>query len=95
MAQSTPQLPAEGRQNDAVYPPDFDCKSLAAPQAQVECATYQHNMLSNPPTGTPAIPLPGTPNAIDGVPRNKLDNNRPNNGEGVGTKGSGAGIDRD
>jgi hypothetical protein len=88
-AQSNSPLTAPGVQNDAVYTPGFDCGSLAAPQARLECKTYQQNMLNNPPgPATPAIPLPGQPNAIDNAPRNT-----PNQSQGAGVKGSGAGID--
>ncbi|HEY4165058.1 MAG TPA: hypothetical protein VGM59_18470 [Dongiaceae bacterium] len=104
-AQSDSPATAPGQQNDGAYPPDFDCESLAAAKAKLECNAYQHNLLKNPPTpGTPAIPLPGMPNtmnnnnglpSVNAIPEiNGPEITGPNNGEGVGTKGSGAGISR-
>jgi hypothetical protein len=97
-------MAAPDQRNDSVYGPDFDCETLPE-DAKLECNAYQHNLLKKPLTpGTPAIPLPGMPNTITGSSRNNPNGlpsvdqipepNEPNDGEGVGTKGSGAGIDR-
>jgi hypothetical protein len=102
-AQSETPMEAPAQQSEGMYGPDFDCQSLAAAKAKLECNAYQHNLLKNPLTpGTPAIPLPGMPNTITGSSRNNPNGlpsvdeipEPPNNGEGIGTKGSGAGIDR-
>ena len=63
------QSAKDGPSNDGAFPPGFDCNSLSAPKTKLECQTLQQNRTPDNdtvPPGTPAIPMPGAPNAESG-----------------------------
>ena len=77
--------------NDAPFPPGFDCGRLTSPKTQLECRTFQaHRTPDNDVVapGTPAIPMPGQSNSMDGPyigdnpgPQDFLPGKRPAHGE--------------
>ncbi|HVY98942.1 MAG TPA: hypothetical protein VHA35_05540 [Dongiaceae bacterium] len=91
------QADAGAQINDGTFPADFDCSTLDAPRARLECRTFQSHRAPNDiapndmmPPGTPAIPMPGRSNSMDGPylglgpnpgPRNFLHGRRPAHGE--------------
>lgn len=63
------QSSAGGQIDDGVFPPGFDCSKLEAPKTRLECQTFQaHRTPENDavPPGTPAFPMPGESNSMNG-----------------------------
>ena len=53
--------------DDGNYPPGFDCNSLGNTKARLDCQTVESNRTPDQdsvPPGTPAISMPGQPNAM-------------------------------
>jgi len=83
------QAKAGAQMNDGAFPPGFDCSKLETPKTRLECQTFETNRTPPQdvvPPGTPAFPMPGRSNSMNGPyispnpgPQDFLHGKRPGN----------------